>query len=160
MKQRALFLDRDGVINIDKGYVYKIADFEFIEGIFDVCQYFQNQGFLIFVVTNQSGIARGYYTEEDFALLTAWMLLQFKEQGIAITKVYHCADHPDITGPSERRKPNPGMLLEAAKEFEIDLTTSVMIGDKESDREAAKRAGLKQIIKVETNKPIDNLSPI
>lgn len=155
MKRKALFLDRDGVINIDKGYVYKIEDFEFVDGIFELCAYYQQQNFLIFVVTNQSGISRGYYTEEDFNTLTNWMLKEFMKRNITISKVYHCSDHPDITGPSERRKPNPGMLFEAAKEFELDLKESVMIGDKESDMEAAKRARLDRLIKVDTNKPLD-----
>lgn len=154
MKHKALFLDRDGVINIDKGYVYKIEDFEFVDGIFELCSYYLQQGFLLFVVTNQSGIARGYYTEDDFKILTEWMLNQFKNRGIILTKVYYCADHPDFTGPSERRKPNPGMLLEAADEFELDLTQSVMIGDKESDREAARRAGLSYYINAESNQRI------
>lgn len=140
--KRALFLDRDGVINIDKGYVHKIEDFEFVEGIFDLCTYFQGQGYLLIVVTNQSGIGRGYYTEADFRLLTDWMMAQFKNRGILISKVYHCPDHPAITGPSSRRKPNPGMLLEAAEEFDLDLSASILIGDKPSDVEAAERAGI------------------
>jgi len=154
MSKRALFLDRDGVVNIDKGYVYQIADFEFVPGVMDVCRYFQAHGFLIFIVTNQSGIARKLYTETDYHVLTAWMLEQFRMEGIHISEVYHCPDHPDFTGPSNRRKPNPGMLLEAAEAFDIDLTQSVMIGDKPSDMEAAKRAGIKQRILANTNEAI------
>ncbi|WP_036601137.1 D-glycero-alpha-D-manno-heptose-1,7-bisphosphate 7-phosphatase [Olivibacter sitiensis] len=142
MKKRALFLDRDGIINLDKGYVHRIADFDFVDGIFDLCTYFQERGYLLIVVTNQSGIARGYYTEKDFQILSGWMNEKFEEKNIHIAKVYYCPDHPDITGPSQRRKPNPGMLLEAAQEFDLDLSTSVMIGDKESDMLAAENAGV------------------
>ncbi|WP_373074057.1 D-glycero-beta-D-manno-heptose 1,7-bisphosphate 7-phosphatase [Sulfurimonas sp.] len=140
---KALFLDRDGVINVEKDYLYKIEDFEFIDGIFNICQYFINNGYLIIIVTNQSGIGRGYYTEEEYEDLTSWMLGALYEHGIEVTHVYHCPHHPDITGSCECRKPKPGMLLQAAKDFDIDLENSVMIGDKERDIEAALNAGLK-----------------
>ena len=138
----ALFLDRDGVINVEKDYLYKIEDFEFIDGIFELCKKYQEMGYLIIVVTNQSGIARGYYNEEDFAVLTDWMTGEFKKRGIVITHVYHCPHHPDISGACECRKPSPGMLLEAAKMYNIDLENSLLIGDKERDIEAAARAGV------------------
>jgi len=141
---KALFLDRDGVINIEKDYLYKVEDFEFIDGIFKVCKHFQNLGYKIFVVTNQSGIARGYYSENDFKELTIWMINEFKKLGIDISKVYYCPHHPDITGTCECRKPKPGMLLEAASEFDIDLNNSIMIGDKERDIEAGLNAGLEK----------------
>jgi len=144
MRQKALFLDRDGVINVEKNYLYKIEDFEFIEGIFELCQHFIDAGYLIFVVTNQSGIARNYYTEEDFEELTAWMLGVFYEHGIEITHVYHCPHHPDISGACSCRKPKPEMLLQAAREFDVDLENSIMIGDKERDIEAGINAGLAQ----------------
>lgn len=140
--QRALFLDRDGVINIEKDYLYKIDDFEFIDGIFELCRFYQDKGFKIFVVTNQSGIARGYYNEDDFYKLTSWMVLEFKKNGIEIAKVYHCPHHPKISGDCECRKPKAGMVLEAAKEFGIDLKNSIIVGDKERDIEAGLNAGL------------------
>ncbi len=142
MKNKALFLDRDGVINIEKDYLYKIDDFEFIKGIFDLCKYYQGLGYLIIVVTNQSGIARDYYDEDDFNILTAWMIQKFSEQDIDIAKVYHCPHHPDISGECECRKPNPGMFLEAKKEFNLDMENSLMIGDKERDIEAALNSGV------------------
>jgi D-glycero-D-manno-heptose 1,7-bisphosphate phosphatase len=154
--QKALFLDRDGVVNIEKDYLYKIEDFEFIDGIFKLCSYYQNLGYKIFVVTNQSGIARGYYTEDDFRELTNWMINEFKILGIEITKVYHCPHHPDITGTCECRKPDPGMLLKAAKEFDIDLKNSVIIGDKERDIEAGINAGLKTTYLYDQTKNISN----
>jgi len=154
MSKKALFLDRDGVVNIDKGYVYKIEDFEFVAGIFELCRYFQERGYLLIIVTNQSGIARKLYTETDYSLLTTWMLKQFKAEGVTISKVYHCPDHPDFTGPSNRRKPNPGMLFEAAKEFGINLKESIMLGDKQSDMEAAENAGISYQKLVNTNEPL------
>ncbi len=147
MKQ-ALFLDRDGVINIEKEYLYKISDFEFIDGVFDTCQYFQNQGYLIIIITNQAGIARGKYTENDFANLTQWMLAKFTQKGILISQVYHCPHHPKFTGECICRKPNPGMLVEAQKTFKIDLGKSILVGDKESDIQAGINAGITQTILV------------
>ncbi len=144
MSQKALFLDRDGVINVEKEYLYKIEDFEFIDGIFDLCRHYQDLGFLIFVVTNQSGIARKYYSEADFKKLTEWMLSEFTKRDIRIEKVYYCPHHPDISGECDCRKPKPGMLEQAADEFDIDLHNSIMIGDKERDIEAGINAGLKE----------------
>jgi D-glycero-D-manno-heptose 1,7-bisphosphate phosphatase len=141
-KNRALFLDRDGVINVEKDYLYKIEDFEFVDGIFELCKYYQKLGFIIVVVTNQSGIARKYYTENDFEKLTSWMLQKFLHNGIEIKKVYHCSHHPEITGECSCRKPNPGMLLQAAKDLNIDLKNSVMVGDKQRDILAGLNAGL------------------
>jgi len=140
--QKALFLDRDGVVNVEKNYLYKIEDFEFIDGIFDLCKYYQSLGFLIFVVTNQSGIDRGYYTQNDFDILTRWMIEEFKKRDISIRDVYHCPHHPDISSVCSCRKPNAGMLLAAHNEYNIDLSQSIMIGDKESDIEAGINAGV------------------
>jgi D-glycero-D-manno-heptose 1,7-bisphosphate phosphatase len=139
---KALFLDRDGVINIEKDYLYKIEDFEFIDGVFTLCKYYQKLGYIVVVVTNQSGIARNYYTEEDFDKLTSWMLKEFSSQDIDIKMVYHCPHHPDISGECSCRKPNPGMLIQAAKELNIDLKNSIIIGDKERDVLAGINAGL------------------
>ncbi|WP_373036899.1 D-glycero-beta-D-manno-heptose 1,7-bisphosphate 7-phosphatase [Sulfurimonas sp.] len=139
---RALFLDRDGVVNVEKDYLYKIEDFEFIDGIFELCKYYQDSGYIIVVVTNQSGIARDYYSDEDFHELTSWMLEEFSSKGIVIKKVYYCPHHPDISGKCDCRKPNPGMLLQAAKELDIDLKNSIIVGDKERDIMAGINAGL------------------
>jgi D-glycero-D-manno-heptose 1,7-bisphosphate phosphatase len=144
--KKALFLDRDGIINIDKGYVYKIEDFIFTDFIFDLALQYQQQGYLIIVITNQAGIARGYYTIEDFNVLTDWMVQKFYERGIHIAKVYFCPHHPDFTGVCECRKPNTGMILDAQKEFDIDLKNSILIGDKESDIEAGRRAEIGELI--------------
>jgi len=140
----ALFLDRDGVINVEKHYLHKIADFEFIEGIFELCKHYQERGYLIIVVTNQSGIARGYYSERDFEVLTEWMIDVFRQKGINITALYHCPHHPDISGVCSCRKPEPGMLLEAAETYDIDLEHSLLVGDSERDIIAAHRAGIRE----------------
>jgi D-glycero-D-manno-heptose 1,7-bisphosphate phosphatase len=143
----ALFLDRDGVINVDHAYVHRKNDFEFIEGIFDLCRHAKALGYLIIIVTNQAGIGRGYYTEQDFAALTTWMCDAFSEQKAAIDKVYFCPTHPVSAVPqyrkqSDLRKPAPGMILLAAKEFNINLGDSILVGDKLSDVEAGLAAGV------------------
>lgn len=133
---KALFLDRDGIINMDTAYVSRVEDFYFLDGIFDLCETAQKKGYLLIVVTNQSGIAQGYYTESDFQVLTAYMRKQFELRGITITAVYHCpyhGDHPD-------RKPNPGLFIQAGEAYHLDFSASVAIGDKERDIEAAQRA--------------------
>ena len=140
--KKALFLDRDGVINKEKNYLYKIEDFEFVDGVFETCRYFQEKGYLLIIVTNQAGIARGKYTEQDYQILTDWMLAEFERQGITISKVYHCPHHPEFTGECECRKPKPGMLIQAKNEFDIDMPNSIMVGDKNSDIEAAINSGI------------------
>ena len=152
--QKALFLDRDGVINVEKDYLYKIEDFEFIDGIIELCKYYQDNGYKILVVTNQSGIARGYYNENDFTKLTSWMVEKFKENNIEIIKVYHCPHHPDISGECSCRKPHAGMLLQAEKEFNIDLVNSIIIGDKERDIEAGLNAGVLETYLFNENKTV------
>lgn len=146
---KALFLDRDGVINVDKNYVHKIEDFEFVDGIFELTKYFQDKGYLIIVITNQAGIGRGYYTEKDFHVLNDWMVEQFKKKGINITEVYYCPFHPthgigEYKKDSFDRKPNPGMILKAKEKYNIDLDESVLIGDKDSDIQAGENAGVKK----------------
>jgi D-glycero-D-manno-heptose 1,7-bisphosphate phosphatase len=138
----ALFLDRDGVVNVEKEYLYKIEDFELIDDIVEVCRKYQNQGFLIIIVTNQSGIARGYYSEEDFSLLSQWMVGHFKTLGVTLSHIYHCPHHESINGFCACRKPEAGMFLEAQQKFDIDMKHSVMIGDNERDIDAARKAGV------------------
>lgn len=139
---KALFLDRDGVVNVEKNYLYKVDDFELMEGIVEVCRHYEKNGYLIIIVTNQSGISRGYYTEQDFNHLSEWMIGYFKSLGVTISRIYHCPHHESIDGACACRKPKPGMFLEAQKDFDIDMKHSVMIGDNERDIEAAIRAGV------------------
>lgn len=139
---KALFLDRDGVINVDKGHVYLREQFEFNKDVFELCKNYSEQGFLIIIITNQAGIAKGYYSEEDFLQLTEWMVKEFACRGIVISKVYYCPHHPDITGPCACRKPEPGMILRAVNEFDLDISSCILVGDRESDLEAGRRAGI------------------
>lgn len=137
---RALFLDRDGVINYDYCHVYQIENFKFIDGVFSLVKKYQDEGYLIFVVSNQAGIAKGMYTQNDLDKLDSYMKDKFKEQGIYITKSYYCPHHPNDNCLC--RKPKPGMLLKAKEEFDLDMTNSVLIGDKMSDLEAGFNAGV------------------
>ncbi len=139
---KALFLDRDGVVNVEKNYLHKPEEVEFVDGIIDVCRSYGEKGYRIIIVTNQSGIARGYYTEEDFDHLSRWMTERMGELGVKVSKVYHCPHHEEISGPCECRKPEPGMFLKARDEYGIDMGSSVMIGDNERDITAARRAGV------------------
>lgn len=147
MTMRALLLDRDGVINIDHGYVGAPDRFDFMDGIFALTQTAINAGWRVVVITNQSGIARGYYSQVDFAAVTRHMLAGFAGQGIAIAGVFHCpylqgGSDPDFARDSFWRKPNPGMILEAARRLDLDLPRSVFLGDSPSDMAAARAAGV------------------
>ena len=149
MSNRALFLDRDGVINVDRHHVHRIEDFDFIPGVFDALRHAQSLGYTLLVVTNQSGIGRGLYTENEFLALDTWMNDVFCGHGVVITRTYYCPHHPDAASGAfkkdcECRKPKPGMILRAAKELGIDLHESVLIGDKNTDIEAAGRAGIRK----------------
>lgn len=146
-RNKALFLDRDGVINVERGYVHRRESFEFLPGIFELCLAAQELDYLLVVVTNQAGIARGYYSESDFNDLTEWMFGQFLEKGLRIARLYYCPYHP-VFGvgkykcDSPDRKPNPGMLLRAQCDLDLDLGASILIGDQVSDVEAGCAAGV------------------
>lgn len=137
---KAAFLDRDGVINQDSGYVYRKEDFVFCDRVVDALRILQDAGYLLIIVTNQSGIGRGYYTEEDYQRLTQWYLQELKQSGVIITDVFHCPDSPEVN--SDCRKPKPGMILSAAKKYSVDLSASLLVGDKLSDIQAAEAAGI------------------
>jgi len=151
MNKKALFLDRDGVINIDHGYVHKVDDFHFLDGIFDCCRLALSKGYLLLVVTNQAGIARGYYDVADFDVLTKWMCEKFLDEDILISNVYFSPYHP-VHGlgvykkDDYSRKPNPGMIQQAADEYNLDLSASVLVGDKITDIQAGIAAGVGQNI--------------
>ena len=134
---KALFLDRDGTINSDYGYVHEPERFVFIDGIFDFCRRAQELGYLIIVITSQSGIERGYFTESDFARVTKFMVERFAAEGVTITDVFHC---PSLDGPD--RKPEPGLFRKAQAKYDIDMAASVNIGDRDRDLEAGRRAGV------------------
>jgi len=155
MKRPALFLDRDGVINIDHGYVHMPENFSFIEGIFDIVSFANHAGYLVVVVTNQAGVGRGYYTEEQFYALTRWMVARFSERGGQIDAVYFCPYHPeqgigDYRRESSFRKPAPGMLLQAKMDLGIDLERSIIIGDRLTDMIAGRAAGVGTLLHLTT----------
>ena len=154
MSVPSLFLDRDGVINHEKHYLYKISDFEFIDGVIPALQSFSNQDYAIFIITNQSGIARGIYTEQDYHILTEWLLQQFQHFHIHIQKIYYCPHHPSVNGYCPCRKPEPGMILQAAREFQLTLDKAILVGDKNSDIEAGIRAGIQHNYLIQTGHAI------
>ena len=144
MTIKTIFLDRDGVINKEINYLYRIEDFEFIDGVFSACKHFINLGYKIIIVTNQSGISRGYYTLNDFNKITLWMLDQFKSQEIDILDVFYCPHSPDDN--CNCRKPKPGMFIEAKKKHSINMKESWMIGDSQRDITAASLTGITKTI--------------
>jgi len=151
---RALFLDRDGIVNVEKNYVHLIKDFEFMPEVFEIIKLFQKNDFLIFIITNQAGIARGYYSEGQYQELTKWMLEQFALKNISISRVYHCPHHPQDA--CDCRKPKPGMILQAQKDFNLDLKESYLIGDKESDIESGIKAGITHNLIIGEKHPLKN----
>jgi D-glycero-D-manno-heptose 1,7-bisphosphate phosphatase len=147
MSAPALFLDRDGVIQTDLGYVHRPDQVQFVEGIFELVAAANRGGFRVIIVTNQSGIGRGLYSQGQFHEFMRWMIAEFACRGAAVDAVYHCPYHP-VAGvgayrrESEDRKPAPGMLLRAQRDHDLDLARSVLVGDQPSDIEAGKRAGV------------------
>ena len=155
----AIFLDRDGTLNVDHGYVHEIDDFQFIDGVIDACLKLKEMGFLLVLVTNQSGIARGKFTEEQFMTLTEWMDWSLADRGVDLDGIYFCPHHPEgsvkeFTQVCDCRKPLPGMFLTAREELNIDMASSYMIGDKLEDMQAAAAAGVGTKILVRTGKPV------
>lgn len=143
----ALLLDRDGIVNVDHGYVGDRSRFTFMAGIFETTRRAFDLGFRVAIVTNQSGIARGFYTEEDFSALSGWITAEFRRHGVELAGIFHCPFHRGGTiaryaRDSFWRKPAPGMILEAAKRLDLDLGRSVFLGDQPTDMEAAAAAGV------------------
>jgi D-glycero-D-manno-heptose 1,7-bisphosphate phosphatase len=143
----AAFLDRDGVINVDRGYTWRAQEFEFVPGVLEAAAGLAGAGFALVVVTNQSGIGRGMYTERDFHVLSEWMQAHFVRAGAPLAGIYFCPHHPadaqgDYRRACECRKPGPGMLLQAQRELVLDLQASVLFGDRGSDMQAAAAAGV------------------
>lgn len=145
--RRAAFLDRDGVLNQDSGYVSRPDDFVWLPGTFDALTRLQQAGHALVVITNQSGIGRGLYREADFQALSDWMRGELQARGITLAGVYHCPHHPEATLAAYRqdcacRKPAPGMILQAARELALDLPASCLFGDRASDVQAGQAAGV------------------
>ncbi|NIF50729.1 D-glycero-beta-D-manno-heptose 1,7-bisphosphate 7-phosphatase [Burkholderia sp. Ax-1724] len=147
MTRKALFLDRDGVVNIDVGYLHKADECVFLADIFELVRMANHAGYVVVLVTNQAGIGRGYYSVDQFQAFTDWMLGEFQSRGARIDRVYYCPHHPEFGIGEYRqacacRKPQPGMFDQARADFDLDMAGSLMIGDKPSDLQAASRAGV------------------
>jgi len=155
MPIKTIFLDRDGVINKEINYLHKIDDFEFIDGVFETCQYLISLDYQIIVITNQSGISRGYYTEKDFQIITEWMIAEFQKNDIIILDIFHCPHLPNSN--CNCRKPKPGMLLDAKYKHNIDMQNSWLIGDKEIDIIAANSSGITNTILVKSGHKINEV---
>lgn len=140
---KALFLDRDGTINIDKGHVYRKEDFEFIKGMPEFIKKYNDQGYKVIVITNQAGIAKGYYTKEDVDKLHKYINRELSKIGAHIDAFYICPHHPDYTGECNCRKPKTGMLEEAIKDFNVDVSKSILYGDKPWDIECGEKCNIK-----------------
>lgn len=148
MTKGAVFLDRDGTLNVDKGYVYRIEDWEWIAGAINAIVALKKAGFLVIVITNQAGIARGYYDEADMNNLHIKINRELKEHDVSIDGFYHCPHHPEygVIRECECRKPMPGMIDQACRDFDIDLARSWLVGDKASDIQAGLAARVKSIL--------------
>ncbi|WP_338491646.1 D-glycero-beta-D-manno-heptose 1,7-bisphosphate 7-phosphatase [Erwinia aphidicola] len=158
-KVPAIFLDRDGTINVDHGYVSEIDNFEFIDGVIDAMRELKRMGFALVLVTNQSGIARGMFSEDQFMQLTEWMDWSLADRDVDLDGIYFCPHHPEAIVEELRqscdcRKPEPGMLLTAQQELNIDMASSYMVGDKIEDMLAAKAAGVGKKVLVRSGKPV------
>ncbi|GHA59911.1 D-glycero-beta-D-manno-heptose 1,7-bisphosphate 7-phosphatase [Photobacterium aphoticum] len=159
MAKPAVFIDRDGVINVDHGYVHTVDEFEYIDGVFEACKKLKDMGYLLVLVTNQAGIARGMYTEDEFLTLTEWMDWNFVDNGVEFDGIYYCPHHPtegqgDYLQDCDCRKPKAGMFKSACDFLKIDMANSVMIGDKADDMKAADAAEVGTKILVRTGKPV------
>ena len=140
---KAVFLDRDGVINVDKGYVYRAEDCEYLDGMVEKLKKFQKMGYLLIIITNQSGIARGYFSEEQYLEFERWLIGDLKSKGVIITDCYYCPHHPEAVITKYRkkcccRKPGTELFYRAARDYDIDINKSIVIGDRESDLEICK----------------------
>ena len=158
-KVPAIFLDRDGTLNVDHGYVHEIDNFQFIDGVIEAMRELKNMGFALVLVTNQSGIARGMFTEDQFMQLTEWMDWSLADRDVDLDGIYYCPHHPEGSVAEYRqecdcRKPQPGMLLSAQKELHIDMAASYIVGDKPDDMQAGAAAGVGTKVLVRTGKPV------
>lgn len=156
-KNKALFLDRDGVINEDYGYVYEISKFHLVDNIQTLIKQAEISGYKVIIITNQAGIGRNFFSNNDFLKITKYMKELFLKDNCNIDAVYHCPYHPtegvgEYLKDSYDRKPNPGMLLRAQKDFNLDMNKSILIGDKMSDIDAGRNALVKTNILFNKNK--------
>ena len=163
-RNKAIFLDRDGVINVEVGYLSNPNDFKIIEGSIEALKILNKKGFLLIVVTNQAGIARGYYTEVDLKNIHNKMKSVLKQHEVTLTDIFYCPHHPEFTGSCNCRKPNSGMILESKKKYNIDLDNSYMVGDTLNDIQTGLAANCKTILVLtgygkEEQKKIGSIKP-
>jgi D-glycero-D-manno-heptose 1,7-bisphosphate phosphatase len=159
IRRRAAFIDRDGVINVDSGYVHRIEDFVFLPGAIEALKKLQTAGYALVVTTNQAGLARGLFTEPDYWRVTSYMQDELWDAGVKLSAVEHCPHLPDANIDTYRldclcRKPRPGMLIRATSALNIDLSESILVGDRASDIEAGRRAGVGRCLIVRSGHPV------
>jgi D-glycero-D-manno-heptose 1,7-bisphosphate phosphatase len=152
-KKKAVFLDRDGVLNHEMGdYIRRIEDFQILDN-FDALKTLQQKGYLLIVATNQGGLAKGWYSEDELAKMHNALKLAYGEHGVEFTDIFYCPHHPDFTGDCDCRKPKPGLLLQGIEKYDIDPARSYFIGDRERDMEAAVAAGVTGIL-IDSDRPL------
>ena len=155
-KNKAVFLDRDGVLNRELGdYIRRFEDFEVLDN-FDALKAVQDKGYLLIVATNQGGLAKGWYSEEELAKMHRYLTDAYKQHGVEITDIFYCPHHPNFTGECDCRKPKPGLLLQGIAKYNIDPSKSYFIGDRDRDIEAATAAGVKGIL-IDSNQPLNDV---
>lgn len=155
-KRKAIFLDRDGVLNKEIGdYVCRFEDFELLDN-FEALKALQDKGYLLIVATNQGGLAKGWYTEDDLSQMHNHLLSSYSAAGVKITDIFYCPHHPNFTGDCDCRKPKPGLLLRGIEKYNLDASKSYFIGDRERDIEAGTAAGVKGIL-IDSNQPIKEI---
>lgn len=155
-KNKAVFLDRDGVLNRELGdYIRRFEDFEVLDN-FDALKAVQDKGYLLIVATNQGGLAKGWYSEEELAKMHRYLTDAYKQHGVEITDIFYCPHHPNFTGECDCRKPKPGLLLQGIAKYNVDPSKSYFIGDRDRDIEAATAAGVKGIL-IDSNQPLNDV---
>lgn len=155
-KNKAVFFDRDGVLNHEQGdYIRRVEDFHILDN-FDAIKTLQDKGYLILVATNQGGLAKGWYTEDQLAEMHRLLKDAYREHGVKITDIFYCPHHPDFTGDCDCRKPRPGLLLQGIEKYNLDPAKSYFIGDRERDVEAGTAAGVKGIL-IDSDQPINTI---
>ncbi len=152
---KAIFLDRDGVINFERGYTHKLEDFVILPDVIEALQLFLQKGYLLIVISNQSGIAKGLYKQSDTELLHHYLIDELNEHDISLSEIYYCVHHPDVTN-CICRKPNSLFVEKAIARFNINASHSFFIGDKERDTEAGEKVGVKGIL-IEANTSLKNI---
>jgi len=156
LKNKAVFLDRDGVLNCEIGdYVCRFEDFKLLDN-FDALKTLHDRGYLLIIATNQGGLAKGWYSEDELAKMHNHLKEKYLEHGVKFTDIFYCPHHPDFTGDCDCRKPKPGLLLQGIKKYNLDPSKSYFIGDRERDIEAANGAGVKGIL-IDSNQPLSEV---